>query len=250
MRIATWNLNNRVGRVRFRPEAASAATELGADIILFTEYYPKQNGPAFLSTLTDAGYSYQIASWEPPEVSNRALLVSRIPVSASSLARPDFDNQLPANLVAATVDGSGLNILGIRIPAYERHDLHQLEGSWRWLEATAAVWRGKPALIMGDLNVSHASPRQKGGDAYRRILNAGWFRPQPTGAGSYFSHRGTTSEIDHALATDGCQVLSAAYVTRTANFTLAGAPGAISDHAALVVEVTVTQRGSSADSTT
>ena len=45
MLIATWNLNNRVGKVRFRPEAASAAIALGADVLVFNEYYPKDHEP-------------------------------------------------------------------------------------------------------------------------------------------------------------------------------------------------------------
>jgi hypothetical protein len=55
MLIATWNLNNRVGKVRFRPEAASAAIALGADVLVFNEYYPQEHEPTFVRTLHDAG---------------------------------------------------------------------------------------------------------------------------------------------------------------------------------------------------
>lgn len=40
MRFATWNLNNRVGKVRFRTEAADAALALDADGVVFTESFP------------------------------------------------------------------------------------------------------------------------------------------------------------------------------------------------------------------
>ena len=40
MKIAAWNLNNRVGKVPFRLEAATAAIAVGADIFVFNEYYP------------------------------------------------------------------------------------------------------------------------------------------------------------------------------------------------------------------
>ena len=34
MRIATWNLNNRVGKTRFRLDAAEAAIALGVDVLV------------------------------------------------------------------------------------------------------------------------------------------------------------------------------------------------------------------------
>jgi len=37
MRLATWNLNNRVGKVPFRPEAAQAAIALDVDLMVLTE---------------------------------------------------------------------------------------------------------------------------------------------------------------------------------------------------------------------
>lgn len=43
MLSATWNLNNRVGKVRLSPEAANAAIGLGTDVMIFNEYYPQQN---------------------------------------------------------------------------------------------------------------------------------------------------------------------------------------------------------------
>src|SRR5581483_10279796 len=56
MRIATWNLNHRVGRVRFRPEAAQAIVELDADVIVLTEFYPQQHEGLFRAVLEAAGW--------------------------------------------------------------------------------------------------------------------------------------------------------------------------------------------------
>lgn len=38
--LCTWNLNNRVGKVPFRLEAAKAAASLKADVLVLTEFYP------------------------------------------------------------------------------------------------------------------------------------------------------------------------------------------------------------------
>jgi hypothetical protein len=38
MKIAAWNLNNRVGKVPFRLEAAALAITVDADIYVFNEY--------------------------------------------------------------------------------------------------------------------------------------------------------------------------------------------------------------------
>jgi hypothetical protein len=239
MRIACWNLNNRVGKVRFRPEAALAAGELDADLLVLTEYHPRGQGPAFQSTLESAGFPHQVLSSQSPERANQLLMASKLPLQPSDLPLPTFDNQLPANLVAVTVPAIGLSVLGVRIPAYQSKERHLLKCSWHWLEAAARSWISRPSIIIGDLNVRVTSPATKAGDSFRRIMAAGWQRAEPTGAGSFISHQGSTSEIDHALLSPGCALRSAAYVTRTDHHVLAGAPGALSDHAALLVEVRV-----------
>ena len=55
MKIAAWNLNNRVGKVPFRLEAAAVAIAVGADIFVFNEYYPQSQGQAFQAELERAG---------------------------------------------------------------------------------------------------------------------------------------------------------------------------------------------------
>jgi hypothetical protein len=60
MLIATWNLNNRVGKLPFRPEATGAAINLGADVILFTEFYPQEDENLFRATLSSAGWTSQL----------------------------------------------------------------------------------------------------------------------------------------------------------------------------------------------
>ena len=240
MRFATWNLNNRVGTVRFRPEAALAAARLGADVIAFTEYYPQSGHDVFCATLAEAGWPHQLPAnglEELPEKANRVLLVSKVRIEPHRLTLPDFDLQFPANMVAARLPDSGISILGIRVPAYESKDRTQLLKSWAWLEATAGQWRDSPAIILGDLNITPNPSRGPRAKHFRNILQGGWQRAEPAGGVSYFAQGEPCSEIDHVLATAACRIGPASYVTDVEGFKLAGGHGAISDHAALVVDI-------------
>lgn len=79
MRIATWNLNNRVGKVRFRPEAAAASMALDVDLLVLTEFYPQQHESRFREALAQAGWEHQLMSRDTGAIANRVLLASRFP---------------------------------------------------------------------------------------------------------------------------------------------------------------------------
>src|SRR5687768_7739147 len=108
MRLGTWNLNNRVGKVRFRPEAARAAVALDSDVIVFTEYFPQQNHQQFCHVLAEAGRVHQLVSPEAAEAANRILIVSRLPLERDGLVPPDLDRQFPANVLAVYLPTLGL----------------------------------------------------------------------------------------------------------------------------------------------
>ncbi len=241
MQIATWNLNNRVGKVKFRPEAAKAAIALGADLLVLTEYFPKHAHADFVAELQLGGYTHTLISPEPRERANRVLIASRHPMSESRLNRPTFDDQFPANLLAVDVQKFGLRVIGLRVPAYEPRDQSKLTKSWEWLTQTAGRCCEEPTVILGDLNV-RAGNRPKGvktGAVFPEIIGTGWTRHQPEGAASFFGHGGFQSEIDHLLTTGHCSVRANKYVTAAGGFVLAGSRDAISDHAALVAEIHV-----------
>lgn len=239
MLIATWNLNNRVGKVGFRPDAADAAIALGADVLVFTEYFPQESEASFSRALHDAGWSYQEKSRDTGAKANQVLIASRLPLKPLELRLPEFDRQFPANILGVEVPSVGITIVGVRIPWYDKQDAGLVEPAWTWLESTATTFVNEAAVIMGDLNVGPESGRSRGGEHFRRILQSGWHRAMPKESASYISHNGQQSEIDHVLGTWLCGFENARYVTRSGAYHLAGAPDAISDHAALVVEVTV-----------
>jgi endonuclease/exonuclease/phosphatase family metal-dependent hydrolase len=240
MRLATWNLNNRVGKVRFRPKAADAAVALGADLVVYTEYFPQQHHQEFCQVLAKSGLENQLLSHEPREIANRTLMASRLFLKRDGLALPDFDEQFRANVVAAHIPTLGLRVLGLRVPAYHPRERDLLLSAWKWLESAAAQLLPAPAVILGDLNVQ-AAARTGAGASLRRIRESGWQRAAPVGGSSYFGRSGARSEIDHVLVTPCCRVRGAEYVVSVGGFALAGTPDALSDHAALVADLEIDQ---------
>src|SRR5262249_1578081 len=181
--------------VRFRTEAAHAALALDADLVVLTEYYPRNQHEGFCRALAAGGLIHQVLTPEPPVRANRLLVVSRTPLVPDPLKPPDFDHQLPANLLAVGVPSLGLRVLGIRVPTYGRGQRALLTKSWDWLEDAAAALAGVPSLILGDLNVGLASPSSAGGGHFRRMLQSGWTRAAPEGGHTYYGHRRARSEI-------------------------------------------------------
>lgn len=197
MLVATWNLNNRVGRVPFRPNAADAATSLEADVLVFTEFYPQEHEAEFASTLRDAGWSHQEISRNGGEKANRIFISSRLPLQSLERRLPAFDQQFPSNVLCVGLPTVGLSIVGIRIPWYEKEEIALVTNAWDWLESTAAALLHQPSIILGDLNVVLTSARSRGGEHFRRILQSGWHRATPKEGASYFGEGGKDSEIDH-----------------------------------------------------
>jgi hypothetical protein len=107
-----------------------------------------------------------------------------------------------------------------------------LDQAWKWVEDLAATMIEGRAIIAGDLNTPASGARSR--PELQRMLASGWHRAEPTGAGSFFSQGGQACDIEHVLATPDCLLTDAEYVTSVNGYILAGAPGALSDHAAVV----------------
>ncbi len=207
--IFCWNVNNRVGRTTFRPQAAQAAMETGADVLVFNEFFPGVRLEAFQRSLHDGGWHHQALSEVVGVKANRVLLASRLAVSVQCLPPSTVDGHLTAN--ALCVDIGVLRVLALRVPAYEKKLARQQ--AWDWMAEVAAGLQqcGRPSIIVGDLNTSLAASGARRMEQFHRLLANGWARAQPVGAGSY-CNRDAWSEIDHVLATASCRVSGATYV--------------------------------------
>jgi endonuclease/exonuclease/phosphatase family metal-dependent hydrolase len=239
MLIATWNLNHRCGRTRFRREAVKAIAALQADVVVLTEYYPKGHHSAFCEKLSDAGWPCLLASCDiDGEIANRVLIASRLPIERVAIALPTFDRQFPPNILSVMIPTERLRLIGLRIPAYvKKKDRPCLVAAWDWLETTMAGLNGVPTVIAGDLNAHPTSSPTRGGNHFRRILDAGWHRAIPPPGGVSYFGRKSSSEIDHILCNSGCRFGDVRYIIEAGGWLLGGNKDALSDHAALLVDV-------------
>ncbi len=241
MRIATWNVNHRVGKTTYRSDTAQAVRALNAKLVVLTEYFPREHHEQFVADLSNGsgGFKYCIMSQAPPEDarSNRVLIASKVEIVRVEPSKgPTFDRQFASNMACVEVSETGLQILGIRVPYYNKDDSRvKIEKAWNWIEKAATNLRDKPALILGDLNVRTKS-NARGGHQFANILDSDWTRMEPQGKGKVKSHFRTDSwsEIDHVLHTSGCRVSGAQYVSRAGSHELAGSTNALSDHSAIV----------------
>jgi hypothetical protein len=145
MKIAAWNLNNRVGKVPFRLEAAAAAIAVGADIFVFNEYYPQSHGQAFQAELENAGWVHQALSLQTDEKANRILIASKILIAPLTLTMPDFDQQFQSNLLGVKILDMNVSLLGLRMPWYKSKAL--VTCAWDWVEETASTSRRRPSAL-------------------------------------------------------------------------------------------------------
>ena len=237
MKIAAWNLNNRVGKVPFRLEAAVAAIAVDADVFVFNEYYPQSHGKAFQAELESAGWVHQALSVQTDEKANRVLIASKIPIAPLPRTMPAFDQQFQSNLLGVKILDMNVSLLGLRMPWYKSKAL--VTSAWGWLEETAASLISQPSIIIGDFNATEQSSAGRGGEHFRRIIQSGWHRATPSGS-NYFGKDGKTSTIDHLLSTSDCLIADPKYITKINQHCLVGSVGSISDHAILVANINKT----------
>ena len=152
MKIASWNLNNRVGKVPFRLDAAAAAIAVDADIFVFNEYYPQSHKKAFQAELESAGWVHQALSVQTDEKANRILIASKIPIAPLPLKMPDFDQQFQSNLLGVKILDMNVSLLGLRMPWYKSKAL--VTCAWDWVEEAADSLIAQPSIIIGDLNAT------------------------------------------------------------------------------------------------
>jgi hypothetical protein len=130
MKIATWNLNHRVGLTKFFPQAASAIGSLPVEVLVLTEYFPKDRHEKFGADLANHGFSSQMLSAETGEKANRVLIAAKQPFELDPLPVPAFDQQFPCKCVGRPLSFDGYPLLGLRIPYYTRKDLPRVFDAW------------------------------------------------------------------------------------------------------------------------
>lgn len=241
MSVLCWNVNNRVGRTRFRPKAADAAMETGADVLVFNEFHPGKSMSSFRDALVQRGWTHQTLSLAPVGLKvNQVLVASRSPHQLVELPESTVDEHLTSN--ALCVDFPDFRLFTLRVPTYRGESRAK---AWDWIASVAeSIHRtGLPAVLCGDLNTSMATVGAARVPQFHALLESEhWRRVQPQGRGSFFGSSAAPSEIDHVLASKGCVIDDTGYLTDAGPYVLAGSDAAISDHAALLFSATSLDR--------
>lgn len=233
VRIAAWNVNHRTLERTVTDRFTRALLGLDSDVIVLTEYVSAPQHEALYSDLQRAGYVSQFMT-PRCKSQNQVFIASRIPTERGALTAAESPPPGSQNFLHVYCPDLDIDIIGIRVPAYT--DGRSTRAYWMWLETFLTEVPISRRVVIGDFNTDR-DRADFAGRAFARIT-ARWAIAGPGGAWSFAGHSGNTSKIDHALGSPGVQIHDARYVTQAGGIQLVSQEGkALSDHAALVIEV-------------
>jgi exonuclease III len=245
LRILAWNVNHRARPKRIAKGIVSGILSFSPDVVVLTEYVEGPDHSALCSDL-EAGGLAALFLTPIQGTHNQVLVASRSMSTLGTFVPPDSLPHAVSNCLHVRLTYPSLDLLGLRVPMYK--SLTEKRSYWDWFETAIQPLFAYPAVIIGDLN---ADPRRSigpGTDHLRRLEAAGWQLPDPAGPWSYISHQGKTSRLDHALVSPSVTVGKAEYFASVHGYVFAGpvpahlsgcAPLVFSDHAPLVLDITV-----------
>ncbi len=238
MRIISWNLAHQTQERPIHPQFLEAVKLLSPDVLVLNEYVHGKSRTEMMAGLAQLGLgtihvSDQVAG------QNQVLIASQAGFAVGD------DLPGPTTTPAATsnflhVIGPDIEIVGMRAPAYKQPE--QLAEYWQEIEMLITRTATRRVVFIGDMNCNPERVQFPGGRVLKRLHEAGWHVPSPDGEWSFISKNGTTTaRIDHVIASPMFTNVTAEYVICINGIILAGktSDNAISDHAALVVEVEV-----------
>ena len=245
IRIASWNLGHQTRLADIHPRFLEAVRALNPDVLLLNEYVHDDTARApLVKSLGEIGLSHHLVSeqvlrpaatnGEAPRRNNQVLAASRFPLRLGDLHGPQVaDKGGEANFLHVIIDELSIEIVGIRVPAYDSATLLLYWDAFVKLTGTVVDRR---ICFIGDFNADPDRAIHVAAKRFSSLRDHGWKVARAEGNWSFKS--GT--RIDHALASPGFpQIAGAQYIASSDDLTLAGSsPDAISDHAALVIDFT------------
>lgn len=233
LRVVSWNILQGGGALR-TPLIGLHLTSLRPQVVVLQEFRAAR-GSMLRSQFADSGLSYQHTS--DAGDANGMLLASESPPTSQIPAPSGVPTR---RWLGAWFEELDLAVLGVHVP----DDTHRGDKSLflHGLLAVARSWCSRPLLIVGDLNTARRGPdgsTRYGGEELLGVLwslgyrdcwresNPG--RREPTWQG----HDGCSGRIDGAWASPGVGAR-----VRGAWHDHSGRAGGLSDHSAVVVDVT------------
>jgi len=209
---------------------------LAPDILTLNEYVHGPTREAMVAALADMGLA-QVLVTKRVEGHNQVLIASRTKLVAGDLAAPQVSVADSPNFLHVHLPAEDFELVAMRVPWYEK--AKEKGDYWEQFHRLGMDAIGRKILFIGDLNVDPGS-KCAGTRWLNRMVDDGWHLPSPEGPWSYISRTGMNSRIDHALASPHLRIAGARYVSEIGGVKLAGPDAsAISDHAALVVDLAV-----------
>lgn len=237
MRILTWNLNHRIREKPIPPDLSKAIASLSPDVIVLTEYVPGSSRKGFKEDLSAIGLGYMCESDYTPK-QNHVLVASRYPVQKGNILAPAIDEAFPSNVLHVSIPDKGFDLLGIRVPDYSKYPKIR-RACWDWIISTASSVKQRPFILIGDFNTDPSYPKARCGDRIGRLINDGWQHSSSRADASYWTPKGHGVCIDHSFVTQHFMIQNVRYIREEGEYIFAGKGNtALSDHAALIVDVT------------
>ncbi len=203
---------------------------------MLTEYVDGPTRAPFHASLAQHGFCHLLVSGLG-RGENQVLIAGRTALEPGPIFAPEIASSVPSNALHVRLPQEGLEILGIRVPDYSKA-LKTKRACWDWILQTASEVHDRPFVMIGDFTTDANYPRSQCGDRFGRLVDSGWQLASPVDGSSFWTLSGHAVRIDHAFVSRHLVVESAAYVTRAGQYVFAGRePGALSDHAALVIDV-------------
>jgi endonuclease/exonuclease/phosphatase family metal-dependent hydrolase len=235
MKILAWNVNHRTQRKPVPRGVIEVIAALAPDLVVLTEYVPSATHETVVEALGGLGLTETRLSVRAGK-SNRVLVASRWRLMDGEIQAPEIHTCVPSNALHVCLPERGIEVLGMRVPDFSPQPAIR-RACWDWLVQTAWDVASRPFVIIGDMNVDPKYPRARCGDRLAHIVDAGFTHASPPDGASFWTPSGHGVRIDHAFVSKHFSVTSAEYVTEAAGHLLVGRRDALSDHAALVVEI-------------
>ena len=236
MRLVSWNLAHQCREAPIPSFFAEAVSLLAPDLITLNEYVHGDSRGPLIAELAELGLRHLEVSHQL-NGHNQVLVASRFPIERGELSGPSTANLGgESNFLHVRIPAVNLEFVGLRVPSYSGATLADY---WIKLVSIVQSCEGRPIVFMGDLNTDPDQPRRTTARYLLQLRNNGWSVPNAEGQWSFVSKNGIGTRIDHAIVSAGLSVSTARYVATAGSVSLA-APnrhGAVSDHAALVLEL-------------
>ena len=196
-RVLSWNI--RQGGGSRLSKITSHILEVGAEVVVLSEYRNNHSGSKIRSAMLAGGYRYQGVTAAPADV-NSAAIFSKLPGNITLY--PEADPGYGHNILSITFDA--FTIFGMYLPHKKKHVLFDL-----LLEQAAA---DHPSIMVGDMNTGINGVDQKGNsfwyeDKLKQLGKKGYvdaFRVKHSDAREYswYSHQGNGYRYDHTYVAE------------------------------------------------